>query len=49
MDIVIIMQVLSPSVQDGHQPDLGAEMPGIGTDDAPRLDGGRDFHVDRDL
>ena len=36
------MQVLSPGVQDGHQPDLGAEMPGIGSDDAQRLGGGRE-------
>ena len=34
------MQVLSPGVQDGDQPDLGAEMPGIGSDDAQRLGGG---------
>ena len=24
-----LMQVLAPAVQDGHQPDLGAEVPGI--------------------
>ena len=35
-----MMQVLSPGVQDGDQPDLGAEMPGIGSDDAQRLGGG---------
>jgi hypothetical protein len=29
-------------VQDGDQPDLGAEMPGIGSDDAERLGGGRE-------
>ena len=34
------MQVLSPGVQDGDQPDFGAEMPGIGSDDAQRLGGG---------
>jgi len=31
------MQVLSPGVEYGHQPDLGAEVLGIGSDDAPRL------------
>ena len=34
------MQVLSPGAQDGHRPDLGAEMPGIGSDDAQCLGGG---------
>jgi len=34
------MQVLSPGVQDGDQPDFCAEMPGIGSDDAQRLGGG---------
>lgn len=38
----MMMQVLSPGVQDGHQPDLGAEMPGIGSDDAQRLGCGRE-------
>ena len=36
----MMMQVLSPGVQDGDQPDLSAEMPGIGSDDAKRLGGG---------
>src|SRR5271169_4250054 len=52
----MMMQVLSPGVQDGHQPDLGAEMPGIGSDDAQRLGGGREqdavddgLIVERDL
>ena len=31
------MQVLSPGVEHGHQPDLGAEVLGIGGDDAQRL------------
>jgi len=39
VDMGMMMQVLSPGVQDGHQPDLGAEMPGIGSDDAQRLGG----------
>ena len=50
------MQVLSPGVQDGHQPDLGTEMLGIGSDDAQRLSGGREqdavddgLIVERDL
>src|ERR1700730_13681057 len=42
VDMGMMMQVLSPGVQDGHQPDLGAEMPGIGSDDAQRLGGGRE-------
>jgi hypothetical protein len=33
----MMMQVLSPAVQDGDQPDLGAEVLGIGSDDAQRL------------
>src|SRR5438105_6984608 len=40
VDMGMMMQVLSPGVQDRHQPDLGAEMPGIGSDDAQRLGGG---------
>jgi hypothetical protein len=50
------MQGLSPSVQDGDQPDLGAQMPGIGSDDAQRLGGCREedavddgLIVERDL
>jgi hypothetical protein len=50
------VQVLPPGVQDGHQPDLGAEMSGIGSDDAQRLGGGREqdavddgLIVERDL
>jgi hypothetical protein len=39
VDMGMMMQVLSPGVQDGDQPDLGAEMPGIGSDDAQRLGG----------
>jgi hypothetical protein len=42
VDMGMMMEVLSPGVQDGHQPDLGAEMPGIGSDDAQRLGGGRE-------
>ena len=52
----MMMQVLSPGVQHGHQPDLGAEMPGIGCDDAQRLGGCREqdavddgLIVERDL
>jgi hypothetical protein len=37
MDMGMMMQVLSPGVQDGDQSDLGAEMPGIGSDEAQRL------------
>ena len=33
----MMMQVLSPGVQDGDQPDLGTEMPGIGSNAAQRL------------
>src|SRR6266850_598221 len=40
VDMGMMMQVLSPGVQDGDQPNLGAEMPGIGSDDAQRLGGG---------
>jgi hypothetical protein len=42
VDMGMMMQVLSPGVQDGHQPDLGAQMPGIGGDDAQRIGGGRE-------
>jgi hypothetical protein len=37
MGMGMMMQVLSPGVQDGDQSDLGAEMPGIGSDEAQRL------------
>src|SRR5207302_6093736 len=40
VDMGMMMQVLSPGVQDGYEPDLGAEMPGIGGDDAQRLGSG---------
>ena len=33
----MMLQVLAPGVQHGDQPDLGAEMLGIGGDDAQRL------------
>ena len=52
----VLEEVLPPGVQHGHQPDLGAEMPGIGSDDAQRLGGGREqdavddgLIVERDL
>ncbi len=46
----MMMQVLSPGVQDGDQPNRGAEMPGIGGDDAQRLGGGREQDaIDDDL
>src|SRR4051794_37639888 len=56
VDMGMMVQVLPPGMQDGHQPDLGAEMPGIGSDDAQRLGGGREqdavddgLIVERDL
>jgi hypothetical protein len=39
VEMGMMMQVLSPGVQDGDQPNRGAEMPGIGGDDAQRLSG----------
>src|ERR1700674_2192018 len=39
VEMGMMMQVLSPGVQDGDQPNRGAEMPGIGGDDAQRLGG----------
>src|SRR6266851_20285 len=42
----MMMQVLSPGVQDRHQPDLGAEVLGIGGDDAQRLGVRRQMKLD---
>ena len=36
MDMGMVMQVLSPSVQHGEEADLGAEMLGIRRNDAQR-------------
>jgi hypothetical protein len=37
MNVGMVMQVLSPSAQHGEEADLGAEMFGIGRNDAQRL------------
>src|SRR5258708_2303428 len=39
VDMGMMMEVLSPSMEHGDETDLGAEMLGIGGDDAPRLGG----------
>ena len=49
MEMGVVVQILSPAMQDGYDAEFGAEMLGVRADDAQRLGGGPEQDVVDDL